>query len=71
MKLRTFNKLNSLVLNPTVEMNRETFHSGPPTWQGEKRVYVKRALQTLIAASLVFFVVQATSQNNPSRRIKS
>lgn len=71
MKLRTFNKANSLVLNPTVETNRETFHRGAPTLQGEKRAYVKRALRTLISACLAFFVVQATAQNNPSRRIEA
>lgn len=70
MKLRTFNKANSLVLNPTVEMNRETFHREAPTPQGEKRAYVKRALWTLISVCLAFFVVQATAQNNLSRRIR-
>lgn len=29
MKLRTYNKANSLVLNPTVEMNKETFQRSP------------------------------------------
>lgn len=70
MKLRTYNKANSLVLNPTVGMNKGTFHSGAPTLQGEKRAYVKRALRTLISACLAFFLVQATAQNNPSRRIR-
>lgn len=42
---------------------------GAPTLQGEKRAYVKRALRTLISACLAFFLVQATAQNNPSRRI--
>lgn len=55
MKMRTFNKANSLVLNPTVEMNRETFHRGAPTQQGEKHAYAKRAPQTLISFFFLFF----------------
>lgn len=55
VKMRTFNKANSLVLNPTVEMNRETFHRGAPTQQGEKHAYAKRAPQTLISFYCFFF----------------
>lgn len=65
MKMRTFNKANSLVLNPTVEMNRETFHRGAPTQQGEKHAYAKRAPQTLI--SFFFFFFFSAALDNPRR----